>query len=207
MSRCIITEQDHVEFINGVLHVNGQPKPSLQGCTFKGNVKFAIPIRDVAPAAPAAPAASQPPAAIQVSPSADPHLVVHSTSHPPMAPVAPASKTVESIGGLDELKEVMDIGKEIMDLPPWMGAVILTAFLFMKMKKANGNNPTENSKPPSTCKGHAAMEARLAQLESADLRSRVQKLEDDITKSLLESVRELRTPAPVRRESKEDDEA
>lgn len=205
MSKCVITEQDHVEFINGVLHVNGQPKPSLQGCTFKGNVKFAIPIKEVAPAPAPAP---QPPAVIQVYPSADPHHAAHDTHHVPAAPTSTAApRAVESIGGLDELKEIMDVGKEIMDLPPWMGAVILVAFLFMKMKNSDGNKSAEKSKQPSTCKGHAAMEARLTHLESADLRNRVQKLEDDITKSLLESVRELRTPAPVHKDLKGDDEA
>lgn len=191
MSKCVITEQDHLEFINGVLHVNGHPHPSLQGCTFKGNVKFAIPIKEVAPSAPSAPPA--PPAPVEAQPV---HQVIQVSDAQPRA-TKPRPETVETVGGLDEIKELMDIGKEIMDLPPWMGAVILLGFLYMKMKGGNNNQGAEKKdKQPSTCKGHSAMEARLLQLENANLNTRVQRLEDDITKSLLDSVKELRTPAP-----------
>lgn len=216
MSKCVITEQDHLEFIGGVLHINGKPHPSLQGCIFKGNVKFAIPIKEVAPP-PVAPAPQREEAAAptiyvekgeqhgsqHVAPKA--HTV--QVSEKQVHGFTPRGETVESVGELGELKEIMDIGRELMDLPPWMGAVVLLGFLYMKMNGGNNKSAeTKSDKQPSTCKGHAAMEARLSQLENANLSTRVQRLEDDVTKSLLDSVKELRTPPPQKIAAPEEEE-
>lgn len=168
MPPCVITDKDHLEFVGGVLHVNGQPHPSLKGCTFKGDVHFSIPIQEVSPKA--APQA----APVQNSPLVAPQLHVEQQPYAP-PPAPPVSEEIAQI------QEVMQFANQLLNMPPLMAVGILAAFVYMKMKKQQGSSQ-------GVCTGHAQQEPRLAALEAQHLDRRLKRVED--TKALIELMRD-----------------
>lgn len=171
MPPCVITSKDKLEFVGGVLHLNGKPHPSLNNCKFVGDVHFSIPIVDVPPAAQVA--APQPvDAAVPTQVIEQPAAGLHSRPQP-----------VESVNQeLGDLKEMLDVAKEVMDLPPWMAALMIGAVLFMKWNKQQKQNSSRN------CAGHAALVDRVDDLEAVNAHKRLRKLENKIVQTLADEL-------------------
>ena len=155
-TKCVVKESDVLEMKDGQLYLNGTHLPTLKGCVITGQPSFALPIVEVpAPAQPAAPAA--PAASAQ--------------------PAVQKSTLTEEVG---EAREIIEFVKEIADLPPIFGIVIVAAFIFMKMQK--------NKSSAAECKAHLEIAPKLEKLNTdvSSLTGRVGDLERSITKTMLQ---------------------
>lgn len=176
MPPCVITSKDKLEFVGGVLHVNGKPHPSLNNCKFVGDVHFSIPVVDVPPAAQVAA-----PAPIDAGPV--------QVFEQPVSGTRSRPQPVESVSQeLGDLKEMLDVAKEVMDLPPWMAALMIGAVLFMKWNKQQKNKPGQN------CAGHAALVDRVDDLEAVNANKRLRKLENKIVQALHDELEDKEQP-------------
>lgn len=180
--KCVIKEADELTYINGVLHQNGKPLPSLKGCTFIGNPRIVVPTQDEAPEPQAIPVVYAP------APSPAP-------APPAPTPPAPAQPLT---GELQEVGELLELAKQVINLPPWLAVAIIAGVLFLRWQKSQ---KSEN-KQGEPCKGHAALLPQVNSLstEVQQLSTRVGGLEQSLNKTMLKL---LETPPPSERTPKE----
>lgn len=190
MPPCVIKASDKLEFIDGVLHVNGKPK-SLEGCKFEGQPRFSIPVVDVAP--PPAPSLevihiSKPPILAQQAPPPAPAAPAPAPAHETQAPAS---------GELAQIAEIIDMAKTVMNMPPLLAVAIVAAFVLLKLQKMKKDSQEQQGE----CKGHSALTSRVAALENAQYDRRIAALEDDSKRKLFDQLNELRkdqAPPPPR---------
>lgn len=176
--KCVIKEDDSLIYVNGVLHHNGEPLPSMKGCTFTGTPKIIVPTVDVAPNEVPVVYAPTQPTPVQPAP-------VHLT-HVQPTPAQPLT------GELQEVGEVLDLVKQVMNLPPWLAVALIAGVLFLRWQKSQ-----KAEKPQGEpCKGHAALLPQVNSLSSEvqQLSARVGGLEQSLNKTMLKL---LETPPPA----------
>lgn len=151
---CHITAKDNFEVKHDHFLLNGQRLESLKGCKFEDGVHFSIPVGE-----------------------SSPHPVVDSAPHPvvdsaPLMPSRPAA--VEQVvyqqhgelqNELGDIQAMIDLGRQVLNLPPWLAITLVAAFMFQRWQKQKGQQP-------STCTGHAALSTQVQALEA-----KVQKME------------------------------
>ena len=179
--KCVIKEADELTYINGVLHQNGKPLLSLKGCTFIGNPRIVVPTQDEAP-----------------EPQAIPVVYAPAPTPAPTQP-APAPAPAQTLTGeLQEVGELIDLAKQVINLPPWVAVAIIAGVLFLKLNKAQKSEKSQGE----PCKGHAALLPQVNSLSSEvqQLSTRVGGLEQSLNKTMLKL---LETPPPSERTPKE----
>lgn len=161
-TKCVVKESDVLEMKDGQLYLNGTHLPTLKGCLIVGQPSFSLPIVEV-PVQPAAPAPAAQPAAPAPAALAQ--------------PAVQKSALTEEVG---EVREIIEFVKEVADLPPIFGIIIVAAFIFMKMHKSKSS--------AAECKAHLEIAPKLEKLNTdvASLTGRVGDLERSITKTMLQ---------------------